>query len=121
MATTTYTLVSATDLATGCDAVSLSGTATVSVDTSPITASNLAFNTSCSDVNIGITLLLEGGGSAFSWDIELISKDANVTGGPGIGVLAVGETDEDFISTNNYNNISSTSGDVVYRVIPNSR
>jgi hypothetical protein len=118
--TTTYTLVSVTDLSTSCNTATLSGSAVISVLSSPATDSNLAFNTTCSDDNIGITLLLEGGGSAFSWDIELISKDANVTGGSAIGVLAVGETDEDFISTHNYNNISSTSGQVVYRVIPNS-
>ncbi|QSE96723.1 PKD-like domain-containing protein [Fulvivirga lutea] len=119
LATTTYTLVSAVDLGTGCEAVSLTGSATVSVLASPVTASNLAFNTACSDDPIGVTLLLEGGGSASSWDVEVISKDGNLTGGPSVGVIGTGLA-ETIIFNNTFNNVSSTSGDIVYRVIPNS-
>ena len=114
--TTTYNLVSVTDLSTECNTATLSGSPVVTVPQNPETNSDLIFNIVCSDEDIGVVLATASSSvNATSWDVIVVSQDTYITGTPTTGMGVTSNS----ISMNRFNNISGQQGEVIYQVTPN--
>lgn len=92
-------------------------TITVTVDPEPVIDPALAIQTICSGDVLGVTLATNGTSvSADRYDVALISQDANVSGTPTMG----SNLNANALVNDTFENISGTSGNVVYRITPKS-
>ncbi|UII30311.1 gliding motility-associated C-terminal domain-containing protein [Fulvivirga ulvae] len=90
---------------------------TVTVDPEPVMDPALAAITICSDEILNLTLATNGTSvAADRFDVSLVSQDANLTGPPTVGV----DLPANALVNNSFENVSNSSGNVVYRVIPKS-
>ncbi len=91
---------------------------TVTIDPEPVVSPALATLTVCSDELLNLTLNTNGTSiGADRYDINLISQAANVTT---VTQTLGADQPSNAIENDQYNNVSNTSGDVVYEVIPKS-
>ncbi|MBL6449492.1 gliding motility-associated C-terminal domain-containing protein [Fulvivirga sp. 29W222] len=90
---------------------------TVTVAPEPVMDPTLSTLRLCSDETLNITLATNGTSiTADRYDITLISQSANLTGTPTVGT----DLTANALSGDSYENVSNTSGNIVYRVVPKS-
>ena len=90
---------------------------TVTIDPEPVIEPSLTPKTVCSDIDIEIVFDTDGASiGADRYDVALVTQGANVIGMPTTDPLL----DNMAIFSDDFNNTSNTTGNVVYRITPHS-